>query len=121
MTSPLTQAFCTIYGCTQVPNNKYNLVQVTESSSGAITVVYDVTQSKLPVFRPNRTVNGWVVVSPTTSGPVVIHKGDGFPSEELYWFGGSVRRQIFQKWEGPFWYMDGGTGDWYTLRGLPQS
>ena len=127
VTAPRSQTTCTIYGCVTGPNNDYNLVKVSESPSGRIRITYDVTQSRLHIIRPDRTVNGYILLLPRTSttSARIAHGGDGFPSEEMYWYGLNtssqmVRRTVFTRDEGPFNHMETGLGDWFTERGLPQ-
>jgi|GEM_PF-283781 len=71
-------------GCTPQIGG-YNLVRVSECySTGKISVTWDMTQSRLPIFRLSRRVNGFLLLTPSTTGTSarVAHVGDGFPSEE---------------------------------------
>jgi hypothetical protein len=118
--------YCDIYvGCQWVPKitDKYNLFKLSESSSGVITMVWDFTQSRIPILRPSRTVNGGMVITPSRCcvwAATVKYTRDGFPSDEMYMYVHSRKYKILNRSEGPYWWMDPGTGDSTTTYRLPQ-
>ncbi|HET9346554.1 MAG TPA: RHS repeat-associated core domain-containing protein, partial [Candidatus Limnocylindrales bacterium] len=104
-------------------NQKVNVISVSEASSGVITIAWDITQSRLPILRPGLTVNGKMIIRPRRCcvySPSVEYYGEGFPSEELYWYSYPYyqRRTIFQHSEGPWSYMSTG-GNWHKTYGFP--
>ena len=119
--------------CQRVPtDDRYNLFQLSESASGRLSLKWDITQSRIFIIRPDFTVNGSLIINPAISsgprhrGAQLIYKGDGFPSEELYWFsqpkrtGYTKRTMIFQHPEGPYSEMNEGKGDWTKVAAMPQ-
>ena len=132
VTSPLTQTICGgRSGCVTSPTDMYNLVKVSELTNGRLSILWDITQSRLPIIRPDLTVNGSLAIVPSLvpigrpSARIYYH-GDGFPSEEMYWFGGPVRTDyrsrvvVFQHPEGKYTDMNPGAGDWSYTTVMPQ-
>jgi RHS repeat-associated protein len=124
VTSPLP------YTCLRPPSGscgypqQYNLVKVVESGS-TIKIVWDITQAGAPIVRPGLTVNGSMTIRPAACcvyAPTIEYHGDGFPSEELYWYSPSwtTRRTVFRHPEGPWQDMASGDGDWHRTYTLPQ-
>jgi hypothetical protein len=131
VTSPLTHLACGKGYCVTVTDDDYNLVKVRELANGRLSIWWDITQSRLPIFRPDRTVNGSLAIVPrlVLSGrPAarIYYHGDGFPSEEMYWFARAIRTGytgrsiIFQHPEGNYTDMGQGPGDWSMSAILPQ-
>jgi len=116
--------------CNDVINEDVNIVRLSESTRGTISVVWDVTQSIQPVVRPGLTVNGSMLIRPgwmySDDRPRVVYHGDGFPSEEMYWFnkcsrtGCQIRRTVFHHRGEDFNDMNPGRGDWSGTYRLPQ-
>lgn len=117
------------YTCLRPPSGscgypqQYNLVKVIQTG-GTIKVVWDITQAGAPIVRPGLTVNGSMTIRPAACcvyAPTIEYHGEGFPSEELYWYsplGG--RRTVFQHPEGRWQAMAPGEGDWSRTYALPQ-
>jgi RHS repeat-associated protein len=127
------------YGCSpQFPivntafwqsNDEYNLLKVSNTSD-RLALTWDFTQSRIWIIRPDFTVNGSMSISYALQIPEVPgikYHGDGFPSEELYWFGHptrtgyTTRRTLFHHDEGKYNRMNVGLGDWSFSHRLPQS
>ena len=127
-TAPMAQV-CVRGICAWGIDQRHNLITITESANGTINVRWSVTQSMLPVIRPDFTVEGWMKILPGSlfwdDLPRIEYHGEGFPSEELYWFdscvrtGCSLRRTIFQRRGESFVDMGSG-GDWARRYLLPQ-
>lgn len=68
--------------------NKRTFVRLVENRrTGHIRIDWDLTQSRLPAFRPNLTINGRLDLTPPvryTSGWFRL-RADKFPSNELYY------------------------------------
>ena len=121
-----------MYGtCQAVINERVNIVRLSESSDGTIGVTWDITQAIQPVIRPDLTVNGSMTIRPGSmyrdDSPRIVYHGDGFPSEEMYWFdrcirtGCLTRRTVFQHPGDRFDWMKRGDGDWSGTYRLPQT
>ena len=131
-TTPLPPTRACFRTYVDLPNEKYNLVRAHEDSNGRLRIVWDVTQSRVPIFRPDLTVNGSLSIFPGMVGgrrifpPFLIFHGDGFPSEELYWFGRPTRTgyrartTLWRHDEGLYSDMAPGSGDTTAIRWLPQ-
>jgi RHS repeat-associated protein len=134
-TKPLVKECASARGytvCVTKPSERVNLVQVREKADGTITLSMDITQSRVPIIRPDLTVNSFLVLLPKTStrGPRIGFGGEGFPSEELYWYGttGSIpsgtytwyRRAIHRRYGDDYRLMGPG-GEIFIEKALPQS
>ena len=81
--------------------NKRNFVSVQTNGRGVVTVEWDLTQSLAPVFRPNLTINGRIIVDPPKGDfpGTWRYKGDYFPSQEIYYFLKGKRTTILRAHE----------------------
>jgi RHS repeat-associated protein len=110
-------------GSSRCADDRCNIVTRSESLKGVLTVRWDITQSLLPIFRPQMTVNGRMIVYPPTSshGAYVDMWGEGFPSEEWFYYNErGLRTRLTRRPEGPFIDMAPTLGDWYMRRYLPR-
>ena len=117
------------YTCLRPPSGscgypqQYNLVRIVETN-GTIKIVWDITQSGAPIIRPGLTVNGSMTIRPgacCVGAPTIEYRGEGFPSEELYWYSARwTKRTVFQNQEGRWQAMAPGEGDWHRTFVLPQ-
>jgi hypothetical protein len=97
-------------------------MSVREDTSGVITLRWDITQSRMPIFRPQNTVNGKLVIHPKTStrAAYLEYWGDGFPSVGLrYVDEAGVRTWLLRRSEGGWWDMLPTIGDFYVRKSLP--
>lgn len=79
-------------------DDRCNLLSVWESSKGIVNISWDITQSRLPIIRPDMTVNGSMHIYPPAKnrGAKVQYYGEGFPSEEMYYYGNGGRTTLFR-------------------------
>jgi hypothetical protein len=85
------------FNCTAVATEEYNCLRFSENAStGVITLRWSLTQSRMPIIRPDRTIGGSMVVVPSSTGGKVRYRGNKFPKQELYYFIGSSREVLFQ-------------------------
>lgn len=76
---------------------EYNCLSAREDpSTGRISLRWDLTQSRMPIIRPARTIGGKMTITPTSFGGSVVYTGDLFPKQELYYFIGAKRYKVFQ-------------------------
>ncbi len=106
--SPTTFSFgCTDqfrFNCSAFLTENYNCLRIVEDPlSGRLVLRWSLTQSRMPVIRPDRTIEGSLTISPGGSrGGTVAVTGNEFPKQELYYFMGSGRETLMrtgQSWE----------------------
>ena len=73
------------FNCAAVATEEYNCLRFSENAStGVITLRWSLTQSRMPIIRPDRTIEGSMVVVPSSTGGKVRYRGNKFPKQELY-------------------------------------
>lgn len=99
-------------------------MSVSETPTGVLSVRWDITQSRLPIIRPDLTVNGHLEIWPNLQAggnAELDYFGEGFPSEEAYYYWASgTRTTLFRHREGSFLEMAEWRGNWHTSQKLPR-
>jgi hypothetical protein len=65
-----------------------------DTTTGKPTLWWDITQSRMPVVRPDRTVFGILEIWPSVAGGKFRYRGDEFPRQEMYYVVGTRREQL---------------------------